>query len=515
MINKLGAIILIIWASMQPAVAQLPPGSIAPDFTVEDINGEPHHLYDLLSGNKIVLLEISATWCPPCWAYHQSRAMQDFYDLHGPLGDDQARVFWVEGDPATNIACIYDQPGCNDNSTGNFAQGTPYPILNSADIANAFQITYFPSIFVICPNKRVYEVNPVSAEDLWEKAQVCPVAFGENNAGIFAHDPGYDLPEICGAVNLLPSFMLTNLGSEPLTSASILLKWNGMNVETINWTGTLPTYGEAFIQFDSFPISEAGTLNTVISSINNNIGDEDFTNNYKNNSFATAKHFDQTQVVLKIRTDDYARETYWEVHDVLGNVLEHGGNQLVGLNGGGEFPLGVEIGPGAYANNALIKDTLLLPGAGCYSIHFVDAFGDGICCDFGNGYYKLYNIDNPATPIIASGQFEKYDRHAFSAGTVSATSNVPTQNFDIQLFPNPATDLLTVDIETLYDDVLQLRVLNALGQTMLEYPIERIMAGSNTIQLPLAELANGLYFLSVASDQDGKRVALRKFVVSR
>ncbi len=82
-------------------------------------------------------------------------------------------------------------------------------------------------------------MNPVSAEDLWEKAQVCPVAFGENNAGIFAHDPGYDLPEICGAINLLPSFMLTNLGSEPLTSASILLKWNGMNVETINWTGNI------------------------------------------------------------------------------------------------------------------------------------------------------------------------------------------------------------------------------------------------------------------------------------
>ncbi len=47
------------------------------------------------------------------------------------------------------------------------------------------------------------------------------------------------------------------------------------------------------------------------------------------------------------------------------------------------------------------------------------------------------------------------------------------------------------------------------------YPFATPVINRGNIQLPLAELANGLYFLSVASDQDGKRVALRKFVVSR
>lgn len=500
-------------AAMQSAGAQLPAGSTAPDFMVEDINGQSHHLYEVLESNKIVLLEISATWCPPCWAYHQSQALQDFYAAHGPSGDDQARVYWVEGDPNTGISCIYGQAGCNNQSAGNYAENTPYPIINSSSIATAYQISYFPTVFIICPNKRVYEVDPISAEGLWEKAQVCPVAKGSYNAGMFEHNPGYDFPEICDAVSLSPSFLLTNLGSEPLTSASVLLKWSGANVQTIEWQGFLPTYGEALIQFDSFTVNDEGALNTVVTSINNNVGDEDFTNNYKNNNFTLAQHFDQTRVVLKIRTDDYAKETYWELHDEAGNMLEHGGNQLVGLNGGGAFPLGIDPGPGTYSNNTLIKDTLDLPAGGCYSIHFVDAYGDGMCCDYGNGYYKLYNIDNPTSPLISSGQFEAFDRHAFGAGNLSATQNPVAQKFDIQIYPNPAYDRLMLDVEAQEASVLQLRVVNGLGQTVISQAAQHLSTGSNTLQLPLNGLPSGLYFLLVSADQSSGIPSSYKFVV--
>jgi len=515
MMKKLGATILFLCAASLLVHAQLPSGATAPNFIATDINGQTHNLYDVLESNKIVLLEISATWCPPCWAYHQSKAMQNFYTAHGPAGDDKARVFWVEGDPSTNLACLYGQAGCNNNSAGNYVDGTPYPILNSSAIATAFQVSYYPTIFVICPNKKVYEVDPVSATDLWAKAQVCPVALGTNNAGIFAHDPGYDFPEICGAVALEPSFVLTNLGSAPLTSASILLKWNGAVIETIDWQGNLPTYGEAPIQFDSYPVNAEGVLNTIVNSINNNTGDDDFTNNYKNNNFTTAKHFDSTKIVLKIRTDDYGKETYWELRDDAGTVLDHGGNQLVGPNGGGAFPLGVSAGPGSYSKNTLIKDTLNLPSAGCYSIHFVDAFGDGMCCNYGNGYYKLYNIDNPATPLLVSGQFEAYDRHAFEAGMLSTGTETQVQNLDLLVFPNPAADMLYLELESDNAETLNIQLLNSLGQTVLERRMVALSIGSNTLEMSLNGIPDGLYFLALAREQDTGRATVRKLVVRR
>lgn len=513
--KKLGAIFLFFWTTNVLVQAQLPSGSTAPNFIATDINGQAHNLYDVLSANKIVLLEISATWCPPCWSYHQSKAVQNFYTAHGPDGDNKAMVFWVEGDPNTNLACLYGQSGCNNNSAGNFVDGTPYPIINNSAIATAFQVAYYPSLFIICPNKKVYEVDPVSADDLWEKAQVCPVALGTNNAGIFAHDPGYDLPEICGAVALEPSFVLTNLGSSPLTSASILLKWNGAIVETIEWQGDLPTYGEAPIQFDSYPVNTEGVLNTIITSINNNAGDEDFTNNYKNNNYISAQHFENSRILLKVRTDNYGKETYWEFRDEAGNVLDRGGNQLVGPNGGGAFPLGVSAGPGAYSSNTLIKDTLIVPTAGCYSIHFVDAFGDGMCCNYGNGYYKLYNIDNPATPLIVGGQYEAYDRHAFEAGTLSSATETVLQSLDLMVYPNPASTILYLDIESISNELLHIQVLNSLGQTVLERQKQVLSVGSNTLELPLEDIPDGLYFIALTKDQDAGRPNLRKFVVHR
>lgn len=507
-------LVLAYWLFACDAVAQLPSGSIAPDFSVQDIFGQAHHLYDVLNDDKIVLLELGATWCPPCWVYHQSGALQEFYEMHGPAGGDQVRVYWVEGDPNTNVDCIYGQAGCNHQSEGNYVQGIDYPIINSSAIASSYQISYYPTLFLICPNKKVYEIDPINADDLWLKAKDCPVMLGENNAGVFDHDPGYLLPEICNEVKLAPSFLLTNLGTSTLTAADVLVKWNGNTVQQISWTGQLNTYEEALIQFDSFQVNSAGELNTIVSSVNNGANEADFSNNYKNNFFDNAKQFQQTQVLLKIRTDNYGAETYWELHDEFGAVLQSGGNQLVGINGGGAFPLGAPIGPGAYPSNTLIKDTLFLPASGCYSIHFVDAYGDGMCCEYGNGYYKLYNINDPVNSLISAGQFELSDNHAFSAGlstSVDALSSI--EKIMLSLYPNPVNDVLTVQVNFSEFAPKQAYFSNVTGQTVLQLRLDNSqVSDGQTLSLPTHQLSNGLYFLSLETE-NGQRTLAKKFIV--
>lgn len=501
----------LLLASKTPVSGQLPNGSVAPDFTAQDIMGKTHHLYDVLDSGKIVILEISATWCPPCWVYHTSHALQDLYAAHGPAGDNKVRVFWVEGDPSTNLNCLYGSAGCNGGSAGNYVAGTPYPILNNASIANAFQISYYPSIFIICPNKKTIEVDPLNAENLWEKAQQCPVAAGTNNAGIFQYNSGTDLTEICGEEALTPSFLLTNLGSAPLTAANIELKWNSTVVQNLQWTGYLPTYGEANVSFSPQSINDEGLLKTTITNINNGTGDDDFSNNVRNDNFTLSQEFNTTQILLKIRTDNYGAETYWEVRDELGNVIEHGGNELVGPDGGGAFPLGVPIGAGTYPNLSIIRDTLALPAAGCYSIHFSDAYGDGICCDFGSGYYKLYNLDNPALPILTGGEFEEYSRRAIRAGTILANTE-PNQNVSIEVFPNPASDFLNIGIEALADYDISGNIFNSLGQLQHHFPIEKSTASETVWQVPVSSWPNGVYFLQV--NLNGK-TATRTFLVAQ
>ena len=72
---------------------------------------------------------------------------------------------------------------------------------------------------------------------------------------------------------------------------------------------------------------------------------------------------------ITVQTDNYAGETSWEI-----------------LNEEEEV---VAVSP-PYQDNSLLTITKLLP-AGDYQFIMMDAFGDGICCQFGDGFYRLHN----------------------------------------------------------------------------------------------------------------------------
>ena len=43
--------------------AQLPDGTIAPDWTETSITGQTFNLYTMLNQGKVVYIDFSATWC--------------------------------------------------------------------------------------------------------------------------------------------------------------------------------------------------------------------------------------------------------------------------------------------------------------------------------------------------------------------------------------------------------------------------------------------------------------------
>lgn len=57
--------------------SQLPDGSIAPNFTTTDVNGNEHQLYNYLDMGYTVILQISVTWSGPDWNYSSNGVLQE------------------------------------------------------------------------------------------------------------------------------------------------------------------------------------------------------------------------------------------------------------------------------------------------------------------------------------------------------------------------------------------------------------------------------------------------------
>lgn len=169
-LNLLSLLSFLLIAICSKTYAALPPGSPAPNFTITDINGNTHTLYDYLDQGKAVIMNMSATWCGPCWNYHNTHTLKNFYNQYGPPGTDQVMVFHVESDLNTNLDCLYGLSTCQGGTMGDWVAGTPYPIFNltasnGAHIRSDYGLSYYPTIYAISPDRRAWEVGQAQ---LWK-----------------------------------------------------------------------------------------------------------------------------------------------------------------------------------------------------------------------------------------------------------------------------------------------------------------------------------------------------------
>jgi hypothetical protein len=105
-------------------------------------------------------------------------------------------------------------------------------------------------------------------------------------------------------------------------------------------------------------------------------------------------------VTLTLTFDSYPGETTWSIKNSSGAILYAGGPYN---------------SPGATVNEAFC-----LPNA-CYTFEIKDAYGDGICCSYGQGSYKL---TSGSSTMISGGQFNTVETKQFcpsSGGTSTPT----------------------------------------------------------------------------------------------
>lgn len=176
--------------------AQLPNGSIAPDFTLTDYYGTEHELYSYLDEGKTVFVEIFAAHCPSCWNYHQTHTLKDLYNNYGPNGTDEVMVLALEYDQWNgHNAFIGD--GDPWVTQGNWLEGTPYPIFNVESphrgVFDDYDVSFYPVVYKVCPDRVLEQVSiSATAGQLYDKVQACQHALAvsdlEDLGAIYVND---------------------------------------------------------------------------------------------------------------------------------------------------------------------------------------------------------------------------------------------------------------------------------------------------------------------------------------
>lgn len=243
---------------------QLADGSTVPDFTFTDINGVTHNLYTYLNSGKYVALEVSATWCHPCWLYHSSGTLDSMYTLHDNPGDQTWKVLFLEGDGNTTLA---DLQGTTGGTQGDWVTGTLFPIMNPPsgvalnDFKSYYDINSFPTLYLICPNKKVYydTINsfPRATVQIWEYAAA-------NYCGPVGLDDIRDANPLTIFPNPATNHVNLYFGLNTSTEVNLLvINVIGQTVASKNFGKLLP--GDQSLRFDVDGLT-SGVYSFVIST---------------------------------------------------------------------------------------------------------------------------------------------------------------------------------------------------------------------------------------------------------
>ncbi len=446
-----------------------------------DITGVERNIGNNLASGKTVLVDISAHWCGPCWAWHNSGIMDKLYHEFGPDGTDDLRIYFVDGDPASSMALLEGASG----SQGDWVTGTPYPIIGPNGEGNAladiYGISAYPTLFMHCPDANAGV--EIDREATWEQflaswKNACPSAF--DNGAIDAHLLEIENGELCPGEH--PFAEVFNQGSSALTSATLELKQNGSVIETKNWTGSIAPFAHAEVTFDNTTVTGPTDYEVDLTVT----GDANPLGNIEEAAFGPVPDAPNTLLSLELKTDNYGVETTWKLFNGSGGVV-------------------AQDPAGDYANNTVYNYAWSLNPNECYTFKIYDAYGDGICCTYGSGYYKLKNTWGTPNVFIEGGEFGGEENKGFGTPAVVGLDENALSN-GLSIFPNPTTGL--VNLQFSENTQATVDVFNVLG--------ERVMTSTfntnGTRTMDLGALNNGVYYMNVVA---GELTATRKMTLSK
>ena len=457
--------------------AQLPNGSIAPNFTITDIDGVQYELYDILDQGKPVLLDLFAVWCSPCWSFAEIGVFDDFNQVFG----NSVFVVAVEADPSTPESSLFGGSG----SIGDWTDVIHYTLANDDIIGDSslYNVGYYPTIYLICPDRSVSEIGQSSPQGSWTVQNLADEVFNYTcnpiegvNVGIQSYNSELNY---CGNDKIEPVITISNTGIENVTSCTIETLVEGEVISSFDWVGVIPSQGFEQVVLEEIPgDSEQATFNIITS------GDVSSSDDSLSVTFIPSIE-SHAFLYIDVNTDYYPGETSWKIVNANGQEVLAGDYQEGNDNSSG----GGGVDAGMTYNYAASLES------GCYTFMAMDESGDGQSSStsgVSQGSIKVTDADGLELLNI-SGNWGGYQSVTFEVTYGLELEDLAQER--VTVYPNPTSENANVAITLSQSEDVTLQLINVLGQTVF-LSSSKMSLGQNTFELPLEALEGGFYVLN-------------------
>ena len=278
-----------------------------------------------------------------------------------------------------------------------------------------------------------------------------------------------------------------NVGVTTLESFKIDIKLDGEKVDEYIWEGSLEQYASASIDFNIDVAVGEHELTLDIVEANGQDVNESVTIDTVSKSWTTVEtEQDEMTLTIDVTQDKYGAQITWEIIDSDMNVIAEGGpyDNLAGSS-----------------STKLHRVNVDVPSDECLRFIIRDSQGNGICCNYGDGSYKIKG--NNTVLVDGDGAFGAEASHDLS---IVKTIGVDEHNSKdgYQIFPNPTKNVINIE----GNDMAQIIIYNSLGQIMksVECDAEKVTVDVNNFD-------EGIYFVNIINKDGG--VSVNKVSVIR
>ena len=282
---------------------------------------------------------------------------------------------------------------------------------------------------------------------------------------------------------------MMNRGLDELTSIKMQMEIDNGDTFEYEWNGKIASYETEKIEFDMEVPVEEHKIDFKIVEANG------VTFSSSKSLISTNDDLDilslkgkTDEITIEIMQDRNGHETTWQLIDDNDNIVASGGPY--------------EYYFGQASATELHTVTVNVSAEQCLKFVINDMVGNGICCDVGDGYYRI--IDGYGNIVIdGDGDFGYQASHNLYSREGNAVQEMKSEE-SYNIYPNPAKETLTIEGKSMK----QIVIYNTTGQI-----VKKIDCNEDVININIEEFTAGIYLLNI-TDEKGyivtKKISITK-----